>query len=251
MKLAANVSTLFMELPLIERFQAAVDAGFQGVEAQRPYEASADAIANELARLSLPLVLFNIPAPIAALPDHRDAFLSQFDEALTYARATQCKQLHVQPGVIPPEVSHAEAEETFIDNLRYAADAAAADGINILMEPINDKVDMPGYFYSTSAEVLRIMDLVAKPNLRLQYDIYHMQIMEGDLARTIERLLPRIGHMQLADNPGRGEPGTGEINYPWLLNKIDELGYDGWMGCEYFPVAGTAAGLGWTRPYLR
>ena len=109
---------------------------------------------------------------------------------------------------------------------------------------------MPGYFYSTTDEAMRIMDLVGRPNLRLQYDIYHMQIMEGDLARTIERLLPRIGHMQLADNPGRGEPGTGEINFPWLLRKIDELGYDGWMGCEYYPVAGTSAGLSWAKPYI-
>jgi len=250
MKLAANISTLFTELPLIERIEAAAKAGFKGVEAQRPYDTRADAIAEALARFSMPLVLINIPSPIAALPGRRDTFLSQCDEALAYARATQCKRLHVQPGIIPPEVSHAAAEATFIANLHHAADAAAIDGINIMLEPINNKVDMPGYFYSTTAEVLRIMDLVERPNLRLQYDIYHMQIMEGDLARTIERLLPRIGHMQLADNPGRAEPGTGEINYPWLLNKIDALGYEGWIGCEYVPVAETFAGLGWAKPYL-
>ena len=249
-KLAANVSTLFKELPFLDRFQAAADAGFTAVECQRPYEASADAIAERLARLAMPMVLFNIPVANAALPGSRDEFLTQFEQARTYLRATQCKRLHVQPGIIPDDVPHGLAEETFIDNIRYAADAVADDGVDILLEPINNKIDMPGYFYSTSAEGIRIIELAGRANLRLQYDIYHMQIMEGDLARTIERLLPRIGHMQLADNPGRGEPGTGEINFPWLLRKIDDLGYDGWIGCEYTPARDTLAGLAWARPYL-
>ena len=120
----------------------------------------------------------------------------------------------------------------------------------MLFEPINTKVDIPGYFYDNTATALELMDAVDRPNVKLQYDVYHMQIMEGDLARTIERLLPRIGHIQIADNPGRNEPGTGEINYPWLLSRLDALGYKGWVGCEYRPVGDTLAGLGWAKPYL-
>ena len=138
-----------------------------------------------------------------------------------------------------------------MENIAYAADLTAADGIEILIEPINTRVDIPGYFYGTIAEALSVIDEASRANVRLQYDIYHMQIMEGDLARTIERLLPRIGHMQLADNPGRAEPGTGEINYPWLLSHIDALGYAGWIGCEYRPAGDTKAGLGWARDYLK
>ena len=249
-KLAANVSTMFKELPFLDRFQAAADAGFTAVESQRPYEAPVDAVAERLARLAMPMVLINIPVPNAALPGSREEFLQQFEQARLYLRETQCKRLHVQPGIIPVDVPHAVAEKTFIDNVRYAADALADDGVDIMLEPINNTVDMPGYFYSTSSEATRIIDLVKRHNVRLQYDIYHMQIMEGDLARTLERLMPRIGHMQLADNPGRGEPGTGEINFPWLLKKIDELGYEGFIGCEYTPVNGTLAGLAWARPYL-
>ena len=126
----------------------------------------------------------------------------------------------------------------------------SADGITLVLEPINTKVDMPGYFYDTTAAALEIIDAAGRPNVRLLYDIYHMQIMEGDIARTIERLLPRIGHIQLADNPGRNEPGTGEINYPWLLGRLEALGYGGWIGCEYKPAGDTASGLGWAKPYL-
>jgi len=143
-----------------------------------------------------------------------------------------------------------ESHQALVENLGYAADLLAADGIDVLVEPINTRVDIPGYFYDTTRAALAVIDAVGRANVRLQYDIYHMQIMEGDLARTIERLLPRIGHMQLADNPGRAEPGSGEINYPWLLRRIDQLGYDGWIGCEYRPAGDTLAGLGWAREYL-
>jgi hydroxypyruvate isomerase len=139
---------------------------------------------------------------------------------------------------------------TLIENIRYAADLAAVDDIQVLLEPINTRVDMPGYFYDTSAAAISVIEEAGRENVKLQYDIYHMQIMEGDLARSIERLLPHIGHVQLADNPGRGEPGTGEINYPWLLERLDTLGYTGFVGCEYKPVGGTLDGLAWTKPYL-
>jgi hydroxypyruvate isomerase len=143
------------------------------------------------------------------------------------------------------------ARQTLIENIRYAADLVAGDGIQILLEPINTRVDMPGYFYDTTSAAMSIIADAARDNVKLQYDIYHMQIMEGDIARSIERLLPHIGHIQLADNPGRGEPGTGEINYPWLLQRLDQLGYSGFVGCEYRPVDETLSGLGWARPYLQ
>jgi hydroxypyruvate isomerase len=257
-KLAANISMLFTEWPFVDRIQAAADAGFMAVECQWPYEQTAAAIADRLARAAIPLVLINAPAGdvahgergIAALPDRRDEFLASISLGLDYCRQTACTRLHVMAGILPAGLDRAKAEATLIDNLRHASDAAAAQGVDILIEPLNG-LDMPGYFYARSSEAVRILEKAGRPNIRLQYDLYHMQIMEGDLARTIERWLPHIGHVQLADNPGRGEPGTGEINYPWLLRHIAELGYEGWIGCEYRPVDGTLAGLGWAQAYLR
>ena len=153
-------------------------------------------------------------------------------------------------GKVPRDADLDRWTETLVANIRFAAQAMATDGIEVMLEPINTRVDIPGYFYDTTTAALAVMSAVGRANVKLQYDVYHMQIMEGDLARTIERLLPRIGHIQIADNPGRGEPGTGEISYPWLLARLDELGYAGWVGCEYRPVAGTVEGLGWARPYL-
>jgi hydroxypyruvate isomerase len=176
-----------------------------------------------------------------------EEFRAGVAKGLDYARALGCPRLHLMAGKAP---ASAECRSTLVANIVHAAELAAADGVEILIEPINTRVDIPGYFYGTTDEALFVMDEAARPNVRLQYDIYHMQIMEGDLARTIKRLLPRIGHMQLADNPGRAEPGSGEINYPWLLNHIDTLGYDGWIGCEYRPAADTTSGLRWARDYL-
>jgi hydroxypyruvate isomerase len=257
-KLAANISTLFTEWPFLERIQAAADAGFQAIECQWPYDHPAEALAEHLQRASVQLVLLNAPAGdlalgergIAALPDRRGEFSAAISEGLAYCRRTRCRKLHVMAAILPEGLSRKDAESTLIDNLRHAADAADNEGFDILVEPINDRIDLPGYFYSTSAEALRIINQIGRPNVRLQFDIYHMQIMEGDLAASMKRLLPRIGHIQLADHPGRGEPGTGVIDYPRLLEHLDELEYDGWVGCEYRPVAGTLAGLGWARPYL-
>ena len=256
MKLSANISTMFTHLPLLERFQAAGDAGFQAVECQKPYEASAQDLAEAAKRAGVPLIQINTPAGdfaagergIAAAPGRRDDFLKHLHKAMEYTRVTGAKLLHLQPGKVA-DGAQAQAEEIFLQNLSDTADAAAAEGVTVLLEPINS-VDQPGYFYSTTAEALRLMDIADRSNVRLQYDVYHMQIMQGDLARTIERLLPRIGHIQIADNPGRHEPGTGEINYPWLLGRIDALGYNGFVGCEYFPAGDTAAGLGWAKAYL-
>ncbi|WP_116090464.1 2-oxo-tetronate isomerase [Sphingomonas crusticola] len=255
-KLAANLSMMFTEAPFLERFALAADAGFTAVEMMFPYEVPAAEVADHLRRHGLAMVLFNIPAGdwaggergIGALPDRVDEFRAGAQKALDYARILACPRLHLMAGKAP---AGEESRRTLIDNIRYAANLVVGDKIDILLEPINTRVDVPGYFYDTTAPVLDIIREAGAPNVKLQYDIYHMQIMEGDLARTIERLLPSIGHIQLADNPGRGEPGTGEINYSWLLEHIDRLGYDGYVGCEYKPAAQTQDGLGWTKPYLK
>jgi hydroxypyruvate isomerase len=257
-RLAANLTMLFTELPFLERFDAARAAGFTAVECVAPYIEPASAIADRLAGLGLRMALFNMPAGdwaagergFAADPSRRSDFAASIDVALDYARATGCKTLHLMAGKIAPGADCGAWTNILIENVRLAADAVASDGITVVLEPINTRVDIPGYFYDTTAQVLSVMDAADRPNVKLLYDIYHMQIMEGDLARTIERLLPRIGHVQLADNPGRNEPGTGEINYPWLLSRLDALGYAGWVGCEYRPAGETVAGLGWAKPYL-
>jgi hydroxypyruvate isomerase len=258
LRLSANLSMLFQHLPFLDRFDAAADAGFKAVEFLFPYSEAPEVVADRLRTRGLTCALFNFPAGdwaggergIASHPDRIVECHQNVDTALAYARALDCPRLHLMPGKIPAGADPRFYKDTFLENLAHAADRAAGEGITILLEPINSKIDMPGYFYSTTDAACAMIDQCGRPNVKLQYDIYHMQIMEGDLARTIERLMPRIGHMQLADNPGRGEPGTGEINFPWLLQRIDRLGYDGWIGCEYIPVADTVAGLDWAVPYL-
>ncbi len=257
-RLAANLTMLFTDLPFLERIDAAAAAGFRAIECVEPYVAPANEVAERLQRHDLTAALFNMPPGdwaagdrgYGADPARIDEFRRSIDVALDYARAAGCKTLHLMAGKIAVDADRAACTRTLVDNIRLAADKVAADGITLVLEPINTKVDIPGYFYATTAAALEILDLADRPNVKLLYDIYHMQIMEGDIARTIERLLPRIGHIQLADNPGRNEPGTGEISYPWLLGRLEALGYDGWIGCEYKPAGDTAAGLGWAKPYL-
>jgi hydroxypyruvate isomerase len=257
-RLAANLSMLFTEVPFLDRFAAAARYGFRGVEYLFPYDAAAIEIRERLDRHGLTQVLFNLPAGdwaggergIAGLPGRIDEFRRGVDQALHYARLTGCRKLHAMPGKVPAGVDRERCLPVFVDNLIFAADAAAAEGVDILIEPINTRVDIPGYLLDRTGLALEIMARAKRSNIHLQFDIYHMQIMEGDLARSIERLLPRIGHMQLADNPGRNEPGTGEIHYEWLLKRIDELGYTGWIGCEYKPRGATVAGLSWAAEYL-
>jgi len=256
-KLAANLSMLFTELPFLDRFAAAAQAGFGAVEFLFPYEHSPEEVAGALKDNGLELVLFNLPAGdwaggergLGALPGREAECRAGAALALEYARATGCRQLHLMAG-ITTGLDQDACRAALVENLRHAADLVEGDGINILLEPINTRVDMPGYFYDTSAAALAVMAEAGRANVKLQYDIYHMEIMEGDVAATIERLLPVIGHMQLADVPGRGEPGTGTIDWPALFAHIEALGYGGWIGCEYRPVAGTVAGLGWAAPYL-
>lgn len=256
-RFAANLTMLFTDLPFLDRFDAAAQAGFKAVECIAPYSEPPEIVAERLRCHDLTMALFNLPAGdwaagergFAADPARGAEFRDSVDTALVYARATGCKKLHLMAGKIPADADRAVWTDTLVANVQQAADTLGQD-ITIVLEPINTRIDIPGYFYDTNAAVLDVIDRVDRPSVKLLYDIYHMQIMEGDLARTIERLLPRIGHVQIADNPGRGEPGTGEINFPWLLSRLDQLGYDGWVGCEYKPVGTTLAGLGWTEPYL-
>jgi hydroxypyruvate isomerase len=202
-------------------------------------------------------VLHNLPAGdwaagergIACLPDRVGEFQEGVGRAIEYAQALGCSQLNCLAGLAPPEADADALRETLVSNLRFAADALGSAGIRLLIEPINTR-DIPGFYLTGTRQALEIIDATGSDNIGLQYDIYHMQIMEGDLASTIERHLGRIGHMQLADTPGRHEPGTGEINYPFLFGFIDRLGYRGWIGCEYKPAAGTLDGLAWLKPYL-
>ena len=170
------------------------------------------------------------------------------DQAIDHALALGCPRVNCLTGRVPEGASAADARRTLVDNLRFAAPRLRAAGIGLLVEPVNH-FDIPGFALTTTAQALALMDEVGSPDLRLQYDIYHAQRMEGELGATLSAHIGRIGHIQLADNPGRGEPGTGEINFPWLLRHIDALGYDGWIGCEYRPRGDTAAGLGWRKTW--
>ncbi|WP_168011958.1 hydroxypyruvate isomerase [Halomonas salinarum] len=251
-KFAANLSMLFTEVDFLDRFQAAAAAGFKGVEYLFPYDVEAAEIKRRLDANGLTQVLFNLPAGdwgagergIACHPDRVEEFRAGVDRAIEYARVLGNTQVNCLAGIQPEGVSDDEARQTLVDNLRFAAEKLEAEGILLIAEPINTR-DIPGFFLNRTAQALALFDEVGSRNLKLQYDIYHMQIMEGDLAPTIEKHLDRIAHVQLADNPGRHEPGTGEINYPFLFAHLDRLGYQGWIGCEYKPQAGTREGLGW------
>ncbi|MBY0240718.1 MAG: hydroxypyruvate isomerase [Burkholderiaceae bacterium] len=251
-KFAANLSMLFTELPFLDRFAAAREAGFDAVEFLFPYAFDPDQIAERLHRHQLQLVLHNMPCGdwnagdrgMACDPRRNDEFRAGVQLAIDFATELEVPRLHCMAGKVPHGLAFERARETYIQNLQYAADQCRQHGIDVMIEPINS-YDMPGYFLHHSRQALDILDACARPNLFLQYDIYHMQRMEGELANTIRAHLPRIGHMQLADTPGRHEPGTGEINYPFLFKLLDELGYAGWIGCEYTPRGGTVAGLGW------
>ncbi len=256
-KLAANLTMLFNEIDFLDRFEAAAAAGFRGVEYLFPYAYDVKVLSARLRAHGLRQVLHNLPAGdwsagergIACHPDRVDEFRSGVDRAIEYARELGCDRVNCLAGIVPPSGDAAAARTTLVENLRYAADRLNDAGIMLLIEPINTR-DIPGFFLSGTKQAIEIIDAVGSDNLWLQYDIYHMQIMEGDVAAAIERLLPRIAHVQLADVPGRHEPGTGAIDFGALLPFIDRIGYTGWIGCEYVPQAGTVAGLGWAKPYL-
>lgn len=255
-KFAANLTMLYNELPFLDRFEAAAEAGFTGVEYLFPYDFDKHEIASRLSRFGLTQVLHNLPAGnwgagergIAILPERTGEFREGVSRAIDYAGTLGCKQINCLVGIAPKEASPERLHETMVANLDFAARRLKEAGIKLLIEPVNTR-DIPGFFLCHTKQALAVIDEIGSDNIQLQYDIYHMQIMEGDLTRTIEANLPRIAHVQLADNPGRNEPGTGEINYPYLFKKLDSLGYQGWIGCEYKPATTTTEGLGWFAPY--
>ena len=256
-KFSANLSFLYQELDFLDRFAAAARDGFPAVEYMAPYAESKEAIAEALRTNHLEQALFNVPAGdwaagergIAALQGRSDEFRAGIATALDYAAALNCPKLNVICGLAPPGADLEAMEQTLIANLQYAAPRCADAGVKLLIEPINQR-DMPGFFLSTTALAERILDRVGPPNLYLQDDLYHAQVMQGDLVPTYERLRDRIAHIQVADTPGRHEPGTGEINWSFVLPELERLGYDGYIGCEYRPKTTTTAGLGWLTPFL-
>ncbi|MES2740290.1 MAG: hydroxypyruvate isomerase [Pseudomonadota bacterium] len=251
-KFAANLTMLFTELDFLDRFGAARAAGFEAVELLFPYAYDPDQIGARLRRHQLQLVLHNLPPGdwaggergIACDPRRVAQFQQGVDQALEFATELHVPRLHCMAGIRPPGVTPERARHTLVGNLRHAADRLRAHGIALLIEPINTR-DLPGYFLTGSAQALALIAECGRDNIFLQYDVYHMQRMEGELSNTIRANLARIGHIQIADTPGRHEPGSGEINYAHLFALLDELGYQGWVGCEYAPRAGTLAGLGW------
>ncbi len=254
---AANLSMLFNEVDFLDRFSAARKAGFTGVEYLFPYGFNKQDLVDGLQQNNLTQVLHNLPAGdwdagergIATMADRVNEFREGVEQAIDYATALGCKQVNCLAGLAPEGADPAVLKSTFVKNLSYAAGRLGEKGIRLLIEPINT-MDMPGFYLSTTTQALDILKAVGSDNLAIQYDIYHMQRMEGDLACTIQNNLSSIEHLQLADNPGRHEPGTGEINYPFLFSFLDSIGYQGWIGCEYIPATTTTEGLGWLEPYL-
>ena len=257
-RFAANLTMLFNEHEFSDRFAAAARAGFEAVEFLFPYAHKKELLAARLHENDLTLVLHNLPAGdwaagergIACLPDRVGEFQDGVGRAIEYAHALGCRQVNCLAGLTPKGADPETLRATLVENLRFAAPRLADAGIALLLEPVNTR-DVPGFFVPHTAPALAIMDAVGSGNLFLQYDIYHSQVMEGNLAPTLERCLPRIRHVQLADNPGRHEPGTGEIRYDFLFGFLDRLGYDGWIGCEYKPARDTVSGLGWFEPFRR
>ncbi|HWE19030.1 MAG TPA: 2-oxo-tetronate isomerase [Hyphomicrobiaceae bacterium] len=249
-RFAANLNFLFTELPLLDRFDAAAKAGFAAVESTNLYDAAAEEVAARLKANGLTLALFNIPSGnaaagergLAALAGREGDFWAAFETALRYADATGGRRIHLTAGVVHQGARRA----TYVANLRRAAQAAARAGIEVLIEPINRR-DIPGYFLNRTGEARSVIHEASAPNLRLQFDLYHRQIEEGDVAMAIAEFAPLAGHYQIASPPDRGEPDAGEMNYPYLFNCIDSTGFDGWIGCEYRPRNGTVQGLKWVE----
>lgn len=255
-RLAANLSMMFNEVSFLDRFDAARRAGFEAVEFLFPYDHPAAEIRSRLDAAGLRQVLFNMPPGdwaagergMACLPGRRDEFRDGVKRALDYAGALDCGLVHCMAGIVPPGLAQGTAAATYVANLAWAADQAAAEGIKVVIEPINHR-DMPGFFLNTMDQGAAIIDAIGFDRLGLQFDIYHCQVTEGDITKRIESLLPKIAHMQLADVPGRHEPGTGEIGWPYVFERIDSLGFNGWIGCEYRPAGDTVNGLAWRQRF--
>ena len=257
-KLDASLTMLFNEVGLPDRFAAAARAGFKAVEIQRPYDSSAEQLAERLHASDLACVLVNMPAGdidagdrgIACLPGRESEFQDSVEVAIEYATALGSPLANCLAGVAPPEADADRLRATLVANLTFAADRLAEAGVGLVIEPLNHH-DVPGAFLSRSAQTRAVIEEVGSGNVGLQYDVYHMQIMEGDLARGLEANLDVIRHVQISDNPGRNEPGTGEINFPFIMEHLDSIGYDGWVGCEYIPSGPTVQSLRWADRWLR
>ena len=259
---AANLSFLYTEHPMLERFAAAAEDGFRGVEMLFPYALPATTLAAQARAQGLQVVLCNVPPGdwtlgqrgFAAVPGSEALFRDSLLQALDYAVTLQCPALHVLAGLLPAGADRSRAATTYRDNLAWAVEQARPAGVTLMIEPINPR-DIPGYFLNHQAEAHAVCAQVCAAtgldNLKVQMDLYHCQIVEGDLARRIEAHIAGIGHMQIAGVPDRHEPDSGEVNYPFLFSLLDRLGYAGWIGCEYRPRNGTRTGLGWLRPWLR
>jgi len=254
-RLAANLSMLFTEVPFLDRFAAAAKAGFKGVEFLFPYAFDVDDIRARLDQLGLEVVLFNAALGdwaggergLASLPGREHEFAAEFANALRYAKALGTSRLHVMAGLLPEGADaneRARRVRTYVRNLRVACEEAAPQGVTVLIEPINP-FDMPRYLLNTQGEAHAIRAEIGAANLKVQMDFYHCQVVEGDLANKFRRWQPHVGHVQIAGVPGRHEPDVGEINYTFLFRLLDELRYDGWVGCEYRPQGSTVAGLNW------
>ncbi len=253
-RFAANLTMMFNEVPFPERFQRAADAGFEAVEFLFPYDHTPTEVAGWLAAAGLQNVLFNMPPGdwakgergLAALPGREAEFRAGVAKALDYASALGTKRLHAMAGLVPAGADRAAYRATYIANLRHAAEALGQHGLTLVIEPINTR-DIPGFFLNTQAEARAVIEEIGAPNLKIQMDFYHAQIVEGDLAMTLRKNFDLVGHTQLAGVPDRHEPDEGEVNYPYLFGLLDQLGYDGWVGCEYRPRGKTEDGLGWLK----
>lgn len=258
MRLSANLSFLFTELPFLDRFAAAAAAGFHGVEYMFPYAYAPEVLRDKLDAAGLGQVLFNLPAGdweagergIACLPGRQEEFRRGLAQAIDYAKKLGCRRLNCLAGIRPAGTSDAACFSVMRANLAEAAEATAAEGIRLLVEPINSRVDMPGFWLDTPEKAMALIEAVGHPNLALQFDVYHAQIMGGDLTRRLLAMLPAVQHVQIADHPGRHEPGTGEIHYPFVLERLEAAGYSGWVGCEYRPSRDTVGSLAWARKWL-
>jgi hydroxypyruvate isomerase len=258
LRFAANLSMMYTEHPFLERFAAAAADGFEAVEFLFPYDHAPQEIASRLAAHGLTQALFNLPPGdfgggergVAALPGREAEFAEGVERALQYAQATRCTRLHAMAGLVAPGADLAAMRSTYVSNLKLAAERLAPHGLTLLIEPINTR-DMPGYFLHYQHQAHDVVAQVAAPNLKVQMDLYHCQIMEGDLTRKIERWLPGVGHFQIAGVPDRHEPDIGEVNYEHLFERLEQLGWDGCIGCEYRPRSDTSAGLGWLHRYRK
>ncbi len=256
-KFAANISMLFTEVPFLERFEKAHQAGFKAIEYLFPYAFEANELAHKMNQFGFEQALFNMPPGdwdagergFAAIPGREQEFKVSVDTALMYATALNCKKVHAMSGLIDERFTKQQHINTFILNIRYAADKFSEQGIELMIEPLNNR-DVPNYFVAHQREAIELIKLINRPNVKLQLDLYHAQIMDGDLSTLIKDVAPFIGHIQIASVPERHEPSEGELNYPHLFNILDELSYQGWIGCEYNPRGTTEAGLSWIKEYL-